>query len=111
VRAEAQAGPAGNAAATVPAMALGFLRPLGPGLRGGGRRPGVILNTRSGEIHIRVGKGTSIASGAIVLGGVTIGENAIVAAGAVVTRDVPDGAVVAGVPARVIAGTQTRKPG
>lgn len=34
--------------------------------------------------------------------GVTIGENAVVAANAVVTRDVPDNAVVAGIPARVI---------
>jgi acetyltransferase-like isoleucine patch superfamily enzyme len=37
-----------------------------------------------------------------VLGGVTIGENAIVAAGSVVTKDVPDNMVVAGSPARVI---------
>ena len=37
-----------------------------------------------------------------VLAGVTIGENAIVAAGSVVTKDVPDNMVVAGSPARVI---------
>lgn len=54
---------------------------------------------------ITVGRGTWIASGAIVLGGVTVGAHAIVAAGAVVTRDVPDGAVVGGVPARVIGST------
>jgi UDP-2-acetamido-3-amino-2,3-dideoxy-glucuronate N-acetyltransferase len=45
----------------------------------------------------------SIGSGAIVLGGVRIGEGAIVGAGAVVTRDVAPGEVVAGVPARVRA--------
>ena len=48
-----------------------------------------------------VRKGASIGSGATVLGGVTIGERAIVGAGSVVTRDVPGGAVVAGNPARI----------
>jgi acetyltransferase-like isoleucine patch superfamily enzyme len=48
-----------------------------------------------------VRKGASIGSGATILCNVTIGERAIVGAGAVVTRDVPPGAVVAGNPARV----------
>ena len=43
----------------------------------------------------------SIGSGAVVLGGLTIGAGALVGAGAVVTRDVAPGEVVAGVPARV----------
>jgi acetyltransferase-like isoleucine patch superfamily enzyme len=43
-----------------------------------------------------------IGTGAIILPDVTIGRAAIVGAGAVVTQDVPDGAVVAGVPARVL---------
>ncbi len=49
-----------------------------------------------------VKKGASIGSGATLLGGITVGERAIVGAGAVVTKDVPPGAVVAGNPARVI---------
>jgi acetyltransferase-like isoleucine patch superfamily enzyme len=43
-----------------------------------------------------------IGAGAIILPGVTVGENAVVAAGAVVSRDVPDNTVVAGIPAKVI---------
>ena len=52
----------------------------------------------------RIGRGASIGSNATILCGVTIGERAIVGAGAVVTHDVSPGATVAGVPARVIAG-------
>lgn len=49
-----------------------------------------------------VKKGASIGTSATVLCGVTIGENAIVGAGSVVTKDVPDNAVVAGNPARIL---------
>lgn len=49
-----------------------------------------------------VKKGASIGSGAVIIAGITIGENALVGAGAVVTRDVPPNAIVAGVPAKKI---------
>jgi UDP-2-acetamido-3-amino-2,3-dideoxy-glucuronate N-acetyltransferase len=51
---------------------------------------------------VRIGRGASIGSNATILGGVTVGERALVGAGAVVTRDVPAGAIVAGNPARVL---------
>ena len=47
-------------------------------------------------------KGASIGSSATILCGVTVGENSIVGAGAVVTKDVPPNTIVAGVPAKVI---------
>jgi acetyltransferase-like isoleucine patch superfamily enzyme len=49
-----------------------------------------------------VKKGASIGSGATILANVTIGENALVGAGSVVTRDVPDNAIVVGNPARLL---------
>jgi acetyltransferase-like isoleucine patch superfamily enzyme len=50
----------------------------------------------------RVKKGASIGSGATILSKVTIGENAIVGAGSVVTKDVPANAIVAGNPAKFL---------
>ncbi len=52
--------------------------------------------------HIVVERGASLGSGAVVMGGVRIGAGALVGAGAVVTRDVPPGETVAGVPARAL---------
>jgi acetyltransferase-like isoleucine patch superfamily enzyme len=53
-------------------------------------------------IGTTVKRGASIGSGATILCGLTIGEGATVGAGSVVTKDVPNGAVVAGNPARVL---------
>lgn len=52
--------------------------------------------------HTEVGNDVWIGAGCIVLDGVTIGDGAIVAAGAVVTKDVPPYAIVGGVPAQII---------
>ena len=49
-----------------------------------------------------VKKGASIGSGAVILCGVTIGINSIIGAGAVITKNVPDNAVVTGVPAQTM---------
>ena len=51
---------------------------------------------------VRIKKGAWLGLHSIVLGGVTIGEGAVIAAGAVVTKDVPDFALAGGVPAKVL---------
>lgn len=62
--------------------------------------PGQRRNTISRPIILR--QGAWLGANATVMPGVTIGENAIVGAGAVVTKDVPANSIVAGVPARVV---------
>jgi len=52
----------------------------------------------------------SIGSNATIMAGVTIGEAALIGAGAVVTRDVADNSIVAGVPARVVGDVRKRRP-
>ncbi|MBQ9060107.1 MAG: sugar O-acetyltransferase, partial [Firmicutes bacterium] len=60
---------------------------------------------RRQQLHpapIRIGKKVWIGAGAVITSGVTIGDNAVVAAGAVVNRDVEAGTIVGGVPAKFI---------
>ena len=57
-------------------------------------------------VPIIVRRGASIGSGSTILCGIEIGEDAIVGAGSVVTRDVPAGTIVAGNPARVLRKIQ-----
>jgi acetyltransferase-like isoleucine patch superfamily enzyme len=81
--------------------------------------PGAWLLTDSHDLHdpafpealapVTVGDYVWIGSRALILPGVALGEGAVVAAGAVVTRDVPPYTVVGGVPARPI-GTRSQQP-
>ncbi|MCG3118830.1 MAG: 2,3,4,5-tetrahydropyridine-2,6-dicarboxylate N-acetyltransferase [bacterium] len=61
-------------------------------------------------IPTRVKAGASIGSGATLLCGITVGENAIVGAGSVVTKDVPPNTIVAGNPARVLRKIHDSNP-
>ena len=60
-------------------------------------------------IPTTVKRRASIGSNATIIAGVTIGEGSLVGAGAVVTRDVPDYAIVAGVPARIVGDTRKQR--
>jgi acetyltransferase-like isoleucine patch superfamily enzyme len=68
--------------------------------------------TRRMRAHTRVGSNCFIGAGSILLPGITVGDGSIVAAGAVVTKDVPPASIVAGNPARVIrSGIRTGRFG
>lgn len=60
------------------------------------------LKHTSGKADVRIGRGASIKAGTLITMGVTIGEEAVVAGGAVVTRDVPRRCFAGGIPARVL---------
>ena len=59
-------------------------------------------------VATRIRKGASLGSNCTIMAGITVGQCALVGAGAVVTRDVPDYAIVAGVPARVVGDIRER---
>lgn len=65
----------------------------------------IVAHDDSGEKTVNpisIGRNVYVGVGAIILPGVNIGDNAVIAAGAVVSKDVPPSVVVAGVPARII---------
>jgi UDP-2-acetamido-3-amino-2,3-dideoxy-glucuronate N-acetyltransferase len=62
-------------------------------------------------VETYVGRRASIGSNATILAGIRLGSNCLVGAGAVVTHDVPEYAIVAGVPARVVGDIRDRLPG
>lgn len=64
------------------------------------RSKGDSCSTKKGEIHIK--ERAFIGAGSFILKGVTIGREAVIGAGSVVTHDVPDGEIWAGVPAKYI---------
>jgi acetyltransferase-like isoleucine patch superfamily enzyme len=78
---------------------------LGPGVRlisSGHPLDPALRRRQVTAAPIVVGRNVWVGAGATILQGVTIGDDAVVAAGAVVTGDVPAGVLVAGVPARVV---------
>ncbi|MBR6124005.1 serine acetyltransferase [Candidatus Saccharibacteria bacterium] len=85
---------------------LGFVR-IGPQTKMGANctvLPMVLFGKKNPEIDcsITIGDNCYVSTGATILGPVKIGNNVTIGAGAVVTKDIPDNAVVGGVPAKVI---------
>ncbi|MFE1599122.1 sugar O-acetyltransferase [Methylobacterium sp. ID0610] len=93
----------------VVAVEIGDLTQIGPGVqilaadhpRDPEQRRALLENGRP----VRIGRNCWIGAGALILPGVTVGDDAIIGAGSVVTRDVPAGATVVGNPARPVRGS------
>jgi maltose O-acetyltransferase len=96
-------------------ICIGDLTQIGPGVQiltpdhprdAGQRRAGLEFGR-----PIRIGANVWIGGGAMIMPGVTVGDDAIIGAGSVVTRDVPAGATVAGNPARQLAPRRNEPAG
>ena len=89
---------------------------IGPGVRIlGSAHTGLPTDTPPIELEtdaepVRIERGADVGVNAVVMPGVTIGRGSVVGAGAVVTRDVPPLAIVAGVPARVLRYRRQPRP-
>lgn len=81
-----------------------------PPERDDGTWGGVATEVPSTGFDITIGKGVWVCAGAIISGGLSIGDHSIVAAGAVVTKDFPPYSIIAGIPARRIGDTRDRIP-
>lgn len=68
-----------------------------------------IVEAPSEGYDIKIGKGCWITTNVTIIGGVTIGDNVIIAAGAVVTKNIPSGVIVGGVPAKIMKKTEYMK--
>lgn len=92
----------------VVAVTIGDHTQIGPGVQiltaDHPRDPEVRKSGLENGREIHIGKNVWIGGGAILLPGVNVGDDAIIAAGAVVTKNVPPGTTVAGVPAKVVNG-------
>jgi len=72
-----------------------------------GIRPGRLIRSQPHDMKpIRIGEDVWIGRGVCILAGVTVGRGAVIAANSVVTRDIPEGAIAAGSPARAIRHRQ-----
>ena len=90
----------------VVAVEIGDMTQIGPGVQiltaDHPREPELRAQGLEFGRPIRIGRNVWIGGGALIMPGVTIGDDALIGAGSVVTRDVPAGATVAGNPARVL---------
>ena len=90
------------------AVTIGDLTQIGPGVQilaaDHPRDPAARRQMLESGRPIHIGANVWIGGAALIMPGVTIGDDAIIGAGSVVTRDVPAGATVVGSPARVVGG-------
>ena len=61
-------------------------------------------------VQITIGNNVSIGSNATILGGIMIGDDALIGAGSVITKDVPSGVIVAGNPAKILKNNKKGNP-